>query len=98
VCGPKADKQCTTSWIIWICTAFFAGSYSIPSQLRQSYVFVECRQRLLALAGLIRQKLLKTGFKKASGVHCGEPAGFFEYCSYYRSMGPNQEPAHIIGP
>ncbi|KAF5831921.1 P-loop containing nucleoside triphosphate hydrolase protein [Dunaliella salina] len=41
-----------------------SGTFHIPSQLRQCCVFVECRQRLLALAGLIRQKLLRTGFKK----------------------------------
>lgn len=48
-----------------------AATFKIPSQLRQLYVVVECRQRLLALAGLLRHKLRAPGVKQQQQVGVG---------------------------
>jgi len=60
----RTDRRSPTP----LCTP---GGYNIPSQLHQVCVFVECRQRLLALAGLLRHKLLKQGGRQVSRVGMG---------------------------
>lgn len=39
------------------------ATYTIPSQLKQGWLEVEAKQRLVVLAGLLRQKLLGGGPK-----------------------------------